>query len=155
MNKLQNIYKVQKGDTVVEVMISLLLLSAAFTGCYAIINRSTRNLEAAQLRSQAVKIVSSQIEALRSYYISNGSIPAGLTCFYLKQVAAPPNPPNLKENISTPCYLNSSGSLVAASITPNYSITITSSGSPTTYTVKATWPYNSTTNNVSMVYRVQ
>ncbi len=156
MNKSKNNFKAQNGDTIVEVMISLALLSTAFISCYSIFNKSTRNLEAAQLRSQAIKLVSSQIQALRSYYIANNeSTPNNLSCFFLQSPASP----TLVVYTMSPCYLNSSGYQDTTNTTPKYTITISSNSSTDpsdpTYTVTATWPYSNSTGQVSMEYRVQ
>jgi len=56
----------QRGDTIVEVLISLAVLSLIIGGAYSIANAALRNSRQAQERAEATKLAESQLEALKS-----------------------------------------------------------------------------------------
>lgn len=61
----------QSGDTLVEVLISILVVSLVLTGAYVTTNRSTLGIRNSQERSEALKLVQGQLEQVRQ----NGSQP--------------------------------------------------------------------------------
>ncbi len=68
------------GDTIVEVLISITVISLVLTTAYVITNKNNISMQANQERIQAQHIAEAQIEALRS----SGGIPQGLpsdSCF--------------------------------------------------------------------------
>jgi Tfp pilus assembly protein PilV len=146
--KTRSIYKYENGDTIIEVLISVAILSSVFISCYAIINKSVMKIQQAKIHAQAIQLVQSQVEDYRAYFDSNGD-PGQLACFYISGNTLMIKNPG-------PCYLNSSGTLVPASQTPNFRFNITNTGSnPKTYTFTATWPDGSSTDSVSEEYRIQ
>lgn len=72
----------QRGDTIVEVLISIAVITAALSAAYVLVNSSTRNNQAAQERSTAVKAAESQLELLRSYVTSTNTLPTGSFCLH-------------------------------------------------------------------------
>lgn len=58
--------KNQAGDTIVEVMISLTMLSLALGSAYALSNQSLRNATEANQRSEALALAQSQVDLLAS-----------------------------------------------------------------------------------------
>lgn len=58
--------KSTKGDTIVEVLISLLVISAILVGAFVLSQRSSRNVRDAQEHSEALGLLQSQVELLRS-----------------------------------------------------------------------------------------
>lgn len=56
----------QRGDTIVEVLISLAVLSLVIGGAYSIANAALRNSRQAQERAEATKLAESQLEAIKS-----------------------------------------------------------------------------------------
>lgn len=58
--------KSQRGDTIVEVMIALGVLTMVIVSGYSISTRSINGIRASQERSEALKIAESQIELLRA-----------------------------------------------------------------------------------------
>jgi Tfp pilus assembly protein PilV len=56
----------QKGDTIVEVLIAVAVVSAVLVGAFTIANRSSVQIRAAQERSEAQKLASSAIESLKA-----------------------------------------------------------------------------------------
>lgn len=56
----------QRGDTIVEVLISIAVISLILGGAYVTTNNSLRAERGAQERTDASKLVESQIEALKN-----------------------------------------------------------------------------------------
>ncbi|MBP7807238.1 prepilin-type N-terminal cleavage/methylation domain-containing protein [Candidatus Saccharibacteria bacterium] len=56
----------QRGDTIVEVLISLAVLGMIVGGAYSIVNAALRNSRQAQERSEATKIAESQVETIKA-----------------------------------------------------------------------------------------
>jgi type II secretory pathway pseudopilin PulG len=54
-----------RGDTILEVLISIVIISVILTGAYITSSNSTDNIRAAQERVQAIGIAQQQIEDLR------------------------------------------------------------------------------------------
>ena len=63
----------QAGDTIVEVMIVLAILGLALSISYATANRGIQQSRNAQEHSEALGIIDSQVELLRSYVIGGGN----------------------------------------------------------------------------------
>lgn len=87
-----------RGDTLVEVLIALAVLTTILVGAYITANRSQNTNQASQERGEAIKIVESQIERLKGL-LSSGTIvvPAGSFCVNtansgLTTITAPANP---------------------------------------------------------------
>lgn len=57
--------KNQFGDTIVEVLIAILVVSVVLTGAYGAANRSLGIIRQSQERSEALKILEGQIELLK------------------------------------------------------------------------------------------
>jgi type II secretory pathway pseudopilin PulG len=55
----------QKGDTIIEVMMSIVIVSAVITGAYGLASNSLQTGIAATENTEATKIIESQIEALK------------------------------------------------------------------------------------------
>lgn len=60
----------QRGDTIIEVLISLGVLSAVIAGSYSIVNVALRNSRQAQERAEATKLAESHLEMIKA--IQNG-----------------------------------------------------------------------------------
>lgn len=56
----------QRGDTIIEVLIALTVISAVLGGAYVTSNRSLKNIRKAQERGEALKITETQVERLRN-----------------------------------------------------------------------------------------
>lgn len=55
----------QAGDTLIEVMIAMVVLSMVLGGAYVTANRSSNTVRAAQEKGEALKFVEGQVEQLR------------------------------------------------------------------------------------------
>lgn len=112
----------QRGDTIVEVIISIAIVGLVLTTAYAITNRNNRSLQDAQERGQALKLVETQIEMIRN---NNGFDTGAYKCFS----------DGVPTNIQTDCNQNSVGSTAQNGET-GFRLSI-SGGDP--YVIQAEW----------------
>lgn len=133
----------QAGDTIVEVLIAIGVVGLMLTSAYAITNRSNRSLQDAQEHGQALKLVETQIELLRSA----GSLPNGIICFKTSD--------GTPTSTATDCALGSNG--LPATKQPTYNLSIThvdDANHPNVYAIKAVWDSVLTGKaNVTVYYR--
>jgi prepilin-type N-terminal cleavage/methylation domain-containing protein len=127
----------QRGDTLVEVMIAMAIMSLVLAGAYVTSMRNSAAMHSAQEREQGQRLVEGQIEMLRA----NGGIAASGNCF--------------SGGTETSVCNNFSASNSGATYT--LSITMPVGPNPI-YTVKAVWTSvgSKTANdsNVTMFYRI-
>lgn len=64
-NSIKHIRNKSRGDTIVEVLIALTVLSTILVGAYLTANRSQTANRASKERSEAIKVAESQIERLK------------------------------------------------------------------------------------------
>lgn len=91
----------EKGDTIVEVLISLAILTLALGGAYYTADTSYRNDRASQEHSQALTVAQTQLEDLRSYIYSSNSDTFNQNdegCFQIQNNTIEPN-------TSSTCYI--------------------------------------------------
>jgi type II secretory pathway pseudopilin PulG len=69
-------YLGNRGDTIVEVLLAVAIVSAVLGGAYVSTSRSLANARQAQERSEAVKLVEGQLEKLKVAFTAN---PAGFS----------------------------------------------------------------------------
>jgi prepilin-type N-terminal cleavage/methylation domain-containing protein len=55
----------QRGDTLVEVLVSVLIVSVILTGAYVTVNKSTVGVRNSQEHAEALKLAQSQLEQIR------------------------------------------------------------------------------------------
>jgi Tfp pilus assembly protein PilV len=71
-----------RGDTIVEVLIAIIVLSTVLVTAYALATRSLKENQQAQEHSQALKIAEGQLEALKAYYDTGNAVSPGVSfCF--------------------------------------------------------------------------
>ena len=61
------------GDTIVEVLIAVVVVSSVLTGAFAISNMSLKSIRMSQERSEAQKLAQQAIESFNSLLPSNGT----------------------------------------------------------------------------------
>jgi prepilin-type N-terminal cleavage/methylation domain-containing protein len=137
---LMKLVRDKRGDTIVEVLIAVSIVSLVLAGAYASTSRSARATLDAQEHSQALRAVESQLEYLRA----NGKTAGNDVCF-------------------TPTGTEVSSGNAACTVSPygpgtqpNYRLQIfqPSAGNGQAYEVQATWPSSlDGTSKVSMFYR--
>lgn len=59
-------FKYNRGDTIVEVLLALTIVSSMLGGAYVLANRSLNNSRASQERGEALKLVEAQLERLNN-----------------------------------------------------------------------------------------
>ncbi|HSX43710.1 MAG TPA: type II secretion system protein [Candidatus Saccharimonadales bacterium] len=75
MRILKNMKKMsQNGDTIVEVLICMAIVSFSLGISYGITRRSLAQVRVGEERSQALKIAQQQLERLKQYIIANPSV---------------------------------------------------------------------------------
>ena len=71
-----------RGDTIVEVLIAIAIVSLTLTGAYASVNRSSNATRTAQERGEALKWAESQVEQIKASKNLPGT---GSFCFTTNQ----------------------------------------------------------------------
>jgi type II secretory pathway pseudopilin PulG len=66
--------KSERGDTIVEVLISLLVISAILVGAFVLSHNSSRNVRDAQEHAEALELLQGQVELLRTAASSGGTL---------------------------------------------------------------------------------
>jgi type II secretory pathway pseudopilin PulG len=135
----------QRGDTIVEVLISLTVISLVLGGAYVTTNKSLIATRSAQERSNALKLAESQIEQIKGLIATSpttvfgGAVPSPF-CVYtdtststVKLVAA----------TDVHCIVDTSGAATTAE--PKFKLSVTRSVND--FTVKNTW--NDLSGNVT------
>jgi prepilin-type N-terminal cleavage/methylation domain-containing protein len=129
----------QRGDTIVEVLIAIAIISLVLVGAYATANRNANITQDTLEHSVALKLAESQIEYLRQKPTFSGP------CFLLDG--------------STGTTDSCKGLKPNGNDAANYNVTLTASGTAPniTYTIAVSWEsiVSSQTSNVTMYYRPQ
>lgn len=135
----------QAGDTIVEVLIAISVISLVLVGAYVSTTRNINSTQDAQERSQAVKLVQTQIEYLRQA----GTVASG-NCFNASGEQTFGGAQG-----SNPCIVLSDGSMAGATDQPAYTLHIQTTATPGIYAVSAVWQALTGTgnNNVTMYYQ--
>jgi len=139
----------QRGDTIVEVLISIGVVSLVLGGAFVVTNRSLQATREAQERQNSLKLVQGQLERLKSVVattpdsIFGSSAPASYCITSTNTVVASSN---------AACAVGPDGSPTA--IEPIFHLSV--SRSTNTFTVKNVWAntHGDGQNNVEMEYRL-
>lgn len=123
----------QRGDTMVEVLIAIAVVSLILGGAYVTTNKSLQATRAAQERSVALKLAESQIERLKGLVESQPDLIFG---------PAAPNPFCISMGTGEPvidthddCAVNNTGA--ATDTEPIYHLTIAKTGN--LFVLTETW----------------
>jgi len=139
----------QRGDTLVEVLISIAVVSLILGGAYVTTSRSLNATRAAQERGIALKLAESQIERLKGLAATNPTALFG---------AAAPNPFCISSAgaviaaSNAACAVDTSGA--ATTVQPIFRLSIARAGNE--FTLTETWVDVSgkNTDRMQMKYRV-
>lgn len=140
----------QRGDTIIEVLIAIAVISSVMGGAFVMTNRSLQNSRDAQERVNATKLVESQVEQVKNLATANASqifgagVPAS---FCISAATGLPVASN-----GAPCLVDTSGN--ATGNEPSFRLANSRSGN--TFTFTATWTSfrGNTQNKVEIQYRV-
>jgi prepilin-type N-terminal cleavage/methylation domain-containing protein len=142
----------ERGDTIVEVLIAIAIVSLILGGAYATTNRSVQTTRAAEERGNALKLAESQVEQLKGLAKSNpSSIFGGATPLPFCIATSTGLPVAASNNA---CHVNAAGAPTTAQPIFNLSISRASDGN--TFTVTNQWIDVSgrITDQLRMIYRV-
>lgn len=142
----------QRGDTIVEVLIAITVVSMILGGAYVTTNRSLLASRDAQERGTALKLVESQIEQLKGIVATSPdniftTAPSSYCISNTNQVSAAN---------SANCAVNESGAPTATEPVYHLSISRVTNNGFNTFTITNTWTNvrGDTTNKVQMEYRL-
>lgn len=140
----------ERGDTIVEVLISIAVVSLILGGAYVTTNRSLQASRAAQERTNASKIAEGQIEAIKDLSNSNpGQIYGSSTQFCVNLANS-----TTVATSNVACKVDSNANPTTTQ--PVYNITVNRQGTDT-FTVEVKWDSIVNKNqqdNVTMTYRI-
>src|SRR5262245_22324828 len=127
------LHRWQRGDTIVEVLVAIGVISLVLGAAYVMTNRSAQNTRAAQERDNALKLAESQVERLKGLAATNPSA-----------VFSGPTPFCIADNGSVwdandnNCFVNTAG--IPVSTEPRFHLSIDRSGT-SDFVLTETW-YN-------------
>lgn len=145
----------QRGDTIVEVLISIAVISLVLGGAYVTTNRNLLATRAAQERTNAISLVESQLEQIKSLSATDPetlfdpNIPVEF-CIAQDRV--------ITGSDTADCRVDTAGA--PNEIEPVYNLSITRTGPDANqgyvFEVTNTWedPSGNQDNQVQMIYRV-
>lgn len=121
----------QRGDTIVEVLIAIGIVSLVLAASYVTAHRSYLTMQDAQEHSFAMKLLEQQTEALKAYdVLHHTELKNDAAAGFCMNVGSSPSVVTDLHN----CVLNSSGTVAAAGQEPAYALEIKlakdASGSP-------------------------
>lgn len=146
----------QKGDTIVEVLLAIAIVSAVLGGAYASASKSLQGTRQAQERGEALKLVEGQIERLKSTL--------GSPRPEIRAVAQSPNDFCLYEPDGSPGQVLMHNPSVGDATNPclqgpegRYLLVISPDSEPRQYTVRAAWEKfgGGEEQTVQIVYRTE
>jgi len=143
-------HRSERGDTIIEVLISIAIISLVLTVSYGIASHSVRSIQDSQERNQAVQLAQRQVEFLRTNsadFTANNDV-----CF-----TSSGNPVDAA-SAATKCVVSADGTAVGG--TPSdgqaaFTITITPPSASEAYTVNLSWDslLNGSKDNLTVYYR--
>lgn len=112
----------QSGDTIVEVLIAIAVLSTVLGGAFAASNRSLKTTRQTQERAEALKVVETQLEKLKA--LTTNPTPSSGFCFAAESIVTS----------SAPCEVLVGGIKYEAAIDRDFLL-----GGSEGYIVRAKW----------------
>lgn len=140
----------QRGDTLVEVLIAIAVVSMVLGGAYAVTNRSLLATRAAQERAIALKLAESQVERIKGIMATNPDSVMTMTGDFC--IAANTGLPVASTNSA--CLVDTDGNPAPSSVQPAFRIVVNRSGN--TFTVTEGWEdvNGKQTDSLQLRYRV-
>lgn len=149
----------QRGDTIVEVLISITILSLILGGAYVTTNHSLLDTRDAQEHSNGTKLIETQIEQLRSAASTNPTAFFAATLPAFCMVSGSTTPASIPNGS---CVVDTTGAPASSGTQPQYSLQITRTSTTAgglsyyTFTASATWSsvIGGQQDSVQMSYRL-
>lgn len=144
------------GDTIVEVLIAITVLSMVLGSAYVLANRSLARVREAQEHSEALKLAEAQLEQLKQLADNSGQdvngdsiFDASTNNFCTTYITSPDPGYDIVPNSNAACRANSG-------VEYRISTRHTSSGRTHTYLVNVTWDSlgGGSGNKVSLAYNL-
>lgn len=136
----------QRGDTVVEVLICIAIISLVLGGAFVLTNRSLQGTRMAQERLNAIKLAESQLDQVKSLASTNPTAIFGATGNFCIN-----NSVQVKTSTDPDCRVNVSGQPTTTQ--PQFRLAV--SRVTNTFTVQVVWDnVKGTQDNVEMKYNV-
>ena len=126
-----------RGDTIVEVLIAIAVVSMVLGGAYATTNRSLQASRSAQEQGVAIKLVESQLEQLKALADTPGGLSTAPSSFCVLASGGAPRPVSTA-GAGNPCSLNAQGTTAAATDQPVYRMAITEP-TPDNFQIACNW----------------
>lgn len=137
----------ERGDTVVEVLVSIAVVSLILGGAFVTANNSLKGNRSAHERQNALKVAEGQVEQIK--YLA-GTSPDSLFGATVPASYCLNGTPTAIDASLAACKVNADGS--PTTVEPAYSIAV--SRSANTFTVSVTWASPTVgQNNVQLKYR--
>lgn len=121
---LKRLHINQIGDTMVEVLISMAIVSMILGGAYVTSNKSLISIRDAQEHVDALKLASAEVELIKSITPT-----ANILCYTLDGTI---------QTVASNCILTNTGAINTTNIQPSYTVVI-SVESSATYRVNVKW----------------
>ncbi|HSX31884.1 MAG TPA: hypothetical protein VLF43_01360 [Candidatus Saccharimonadales bacterium] len=148
----------ERGDTIVEVLISIAVVTMVLGGAYVTTNRSLLNTRGAQERGTALKLAESQLEQLKSVIAVTPEKIFGGGGFTPPVHFCITGGVTVYDSTVTPgnanCKVDVNGAPAGANVQPAYSLAITRSGND--FTIDESWLNvgGKVTDQLQLVYRI-
>lgn len=146
----------ERGDTIVEVLIAISIISVILAGAYVTSNNSLLSTEDSQEHDDALQLAEDQLEDLQGIVQSNPNAIFGSP--------APPNPfcisnvTSISAASSPSCTMNDQGGAVTTGQVKYAVSTSIASTDPNQFTVKVSWAgaidIDSNQDSVQLTYRL-
>jgi prepilin-type N-terminal cleavage/methylation domain-containing protein len=140
----------ERGDTIVEVLIAIAVVSLVLGGAYVTTNKSLQATRGAQEQGNAIKLVESQFEQLKAAAVTNstsifGTGTPGSFCI---------SNGNVVDSSQAACTVDTSGTPTGGE--PAFHLKVSRGGDGHTFTVSNNWDDVSGKNvdGIQMEYRV-
>ena len=143
----------QRGDTIVEVLIAIAVVSMVLGGAYATTNRSLQASRSAQEQGVALKLVETQIEQLKALADTPGALATAPSSFCILTTGGGPTITGTA-GAGNPCGLNGNGVTASSGDQPVYQLAITEP-TPDTFQITNNWTNVSggLHDNIQMTYK--
>lgn len=139
----------QAGDTIVEVIIAVAVVSSVLVGAFTLSNSSVRAIRDSEEHSEALELLQGQVELLRAA----AGTPGALQSFPLNSGFCLDSSLNHYPDTDTHCLAGSPNKLYKLSIKGPAALSLTSTS---TFFLQASWPaLTGGYDYVYLTYRVQ
>jgi prepilin-type N-terminal cleavage/methylation domain-containing protein len=150
---MKSILRKQRGDTIIEVMIAIAIVSGVLGATFAISNKALRTTQANHERFQAQMFANQQAEWIKTYSIENrATLLANTTDFCMVDAAT------LVSSTDTRCTLQTLYKItITPKATPQYIDTASATVGSNTYYIHIDWDSLSnlsSTDQLELVYGI-